>query len=135
MNEIENMSEEQQQQWLREQYQKATKYLADKGFVTSSVNDKESRYIVPFLAVWKLNTIDGQAAWVISGDLPTDHIQAEVANTAREAINNFSMKWQLQAENLLRSDQAEQHEFAKMLISRAEGLFQVQADEKLWANS
>ena len=96
MSQAVQMTEAEQQQWTREQYQVATKYLAEKGIVTKSVQAQESRYIVPFLAVWKLTSLEGKKFWVLSGDLPTDHINFEVAANAREALRHFSLKWQLQ---------------------------------------
>ena len=53
------MTEEQQQQWIKEQYQSATKYLAEKGIVTNSVKVEDSRYLVPLLALWKLTSLVG----------------------------------------------------------------------------
>ncbi|WP_281557405.1 DUF4826 family protein [Thalassomonas sp. RHCl1] len=127
-----NMNEEQQSQWVRDQYQVATKYLADKGLITESVAVEESRYLVPLLAVWKLKLLDGTKTWVISGDLPTDHSNADVAPDARDAIRHFSLKWQLQAENLFKAGEAEQNKFAEMLVNRAEGLYRLYEDEKIW---
>lgn len=134
MSEAKQLTEEQNQQWIREQYLKATKYLADKGVVTKSVVTTESRYIVPVISVWKLVTISDEAIWVISGDLPSDHIAVSAASDAREALRNFSMKWQLQADNLLAvaNQNKIQIDFAHLLIARAEGLYQLFEDEKLW---
>ena len=134
MSEVKQLTEEQSKQWVREQYLKATKYLADKGIVTKSVVTTESRYIVPVVAVWKLVTITNEAVWVIGGDLPSDHITVSAAGDAREALRNFSMKWQLQANNLLATTKQDktQTDFAHLLISRAEGLYQLFEDEKLW---
>ena len=128
-----NMNEEQQNKWVRDQYQVATKYLAEKGLITDSVALEDSRYLVPLLAVWKLKLNDGTKAWVISGDLPTDHSSADVAPDARDALRHFSLKWQLQAENLHKAGNAEQNKFAELLISRAQGLYRLYEDEKLWA--
>ena len=133
MSEQIKLTEEQQSGWVREQYQKATKYLAEKGLVTENVAPQDSRYLVPVVAVWKLKTLDKQSVWVISGDLPCDHISLCAANNVREALRNFSMKWQLQAHSIEGSatDQT-QLDFAKFLVSRAEGLYQLFEDEKLW---
>lgn len=126
-------TEEQRNQWVREQYQKATKYLAEKGFVTESVATLDSRYLVPVVAVWKLQTIKKENVWVISGDLPCDHISVSAAENVREAIRNFSMKWQMQAQNILAAANDEtQVKFAEFLVSRAEGLYQIFENEKLW---
>lgn len=133
MSEQKQMTEEQKQAWIREQYQKATKYLADKGVVTASVAPQNSRYLVPVVAVWKLKTLDNQAVWVISGDLPCDHIASSAADSVREALRNFSMKWQLQAQNIEQNATDDtQLNFAKLLVSRAEGLYQLFENESLW---
>ena len=134
MSEQLKLPEEQQSAWVRDQYQKATKYLAEKGLVTENVAPKDSRYLVPIVAVWKLNTLSDGAVWVISGDLPCDHIATSAADSVREALRNFSMKWQLQAQNIENSaTDKTQLDFAKLLVSRAEGLYQLFDDEKLWS--
>jgi len=126
------MTPEEQQEWIRARYQDATKYLADKGLVTTSVTDDVSRYLIPFLAVWKLNLIDKTSVWVITGDLPSDHIDISLAKTAREAVKHFSFKWQMQADGLINSNEPEQVRFGKLLISRAESLYQLSEEDKMW---
>jgi len=135
MAEQQAMSEQEQQDWVRNSYKTATKYLADKGMVTESVAESESRYLVPVLAVWKLNLLDKTSVWVICGDLPTDHASTDIAENARDAIRHFSFKWQMQAENISKIGNAEQAEFAKLLIGRAEGLYGLFDKEELWANN
>jgi len=132
MTEAVPMTEEQQQQWIRDQYQLATKYLAEKGIVTNSVNAEDSRHLVPLLALWKLTALDGKKFWVLCGDLPSDHSSFDVAPNAREAIRHFSLKWQMQAENLLQANTDEQNDFANLLIGRADGLYKLYDDESLW---
>ena len=132
MSEAVQMTEEQQQQWIREQYQVATKYLAEKGIVTDSVKAEDSRYLVPLLALWKLTSIKGEKFWVLCGDLPSDHSSIDVAPDAREALKHFSLKWQMQAENLLKAKDKEQTDFAHLLIGRAEGLYKLCEDDSLW---
>jgi hypothetical protein len=132
MSEAVQMTEEQQQQWIREQYQVATKYLAEKGVVTDSVKVEDSRYLVPLLALWKLKALNGKSYWVLCGDLPSDHSAVDVATDARDALRHFALKWQVQAENLLAANSKEQEEFAHLLISRAEGLYKLYEDDALW---
>lgn len=134
MTEQKAMTEAEQKTWVREQYLAATKFLADKGLVTQSVNDKDSRYLVPLMSVWKINLADKTSVWVITGDLPTDFAALSVAETARDSLRHFAMKWQVQAENLLRAKEPEQQEFAKYLVSRAEGLYQLFDKDALWAS-
>ncbi|WP_223270195.1 DUF4826 family protein [Colwellia sp. C1TZA3] len=126
------MTQEQQQAWIREQYLKATKYLAEKGLVTESVADTESRYLIPLMAVWKINLLDKTKVWVISGDLPTDHLVLEQNEPARNVLRHFTFKWQVQADSLLKSDVEEQVEYAKLLVNKAEGLYQLYAKDELW---
>jgi hypothetical protein len=132
MNTPKEMTEDEQQTWVREQYQIATKYLAEKGIVTDSVQVEDSRYLVPLLALWKITAIGGQKYWVLCGDLPSDYSSINSANNAREALKYFSLKWQVQAENLLKVDDPEQKEYAQLLIGRADGLYKLQSDESMW---
>jgi hypothetical protein len=132
MSKKQEMTVEQQQQWIREQYQVATKYLASQGLVTSSVSTEESRYLIPFMSVWKLKVLDGSYFWVICGDLPSDHNLLNIAKNAREAVRHFSLKWQLQAENLLEEGDKTQEEFAQLLIEKANNLYDVVQEDKLW---
>jgi len=126
------MTEQEQQAWVREQYQTATKFLASKGMITESVADTESRYLIPLMTMWKINLVDKTSVWVICGDLPTDFAQLPVAKDAREAVRHFSFKWQMQAENLMKTRDAEQEKFAQLLISRAEGLYDLFEKDELW---
>ncbi len=132
MTQKKQMSEAEQQQWIREQYQAATKYLAQKGMVSNSVAVEESRYLIPLFAVWKITLMDGKKYWVLSGDLPSDHSSVDVATNARDAVRHFSFKWQMQAENLLKADDKAQNDFAQLLIKRAEGLYKLYENETLW---
>lgn len=127
------MTQEEQQAWVREQYLKATKYLAQKGLVTESVADTESRYLIPLMAVWKINLLDKTKVWVICGDLPTDHLVLEENESARNVLRHFTFKWQIQADGLLKSDSQEQLDYAKLLMTKAEGLYQLYAKDDVWA--
>ncbi len=131
--EIEQMRVE----WIRAQFRKANKFMAEKGVIPSKVHDKESRYLAPYMAVWKMESKQPakKTYWVMSGDLPSDMVDVNVAKTAREAVRHFSMTWQLKAENLIRSGAAHdeiQAKYANLLISRAQSLYQMQSDDKLW---
>jgi len=132
MSKLPQLTDEEKQQWLRDKYQVATKFLADKGMVTTSVSDADSRYIIPLMSIWKLNLIDKSSVWVIAGDLPTDYIEENVAKDAREAVRHFSYKWQMQADQLLQAPSNEQHEFANILIHRAESLYNIFTKDEIW---
>ncbi|MGL4447542.1 DUF4826 family protein [Shewanella sp.] len=129
--------EQLRQEWVRTQFQKANRFLAEKGVIPSKVLADESRYLVPYLAIWKMEAKRPSAKtyWVMSGDLPSDFVDVKVAKTARDALRHFSMMWQMQAENLIRSGavrDATQAKFAQLLVSRAESLYRMHNDDKLW---
>ncbi|WP_218310566.1 DUF4826 family protein [Alteromonas antoniana] len=128
------MTQEQREEWVKAQFQRANKHLAENGVLFHSVVTEESRYLVPFVAVWKLKALDEKFYWVMSGDLPADYTLYENASNAREAIKYFSMQWQLKAENIRQSGTQDktQLEFAGLLQARAENLFNMQAAEQLW---
>lgn len=138
---IEQVSPEAQdklrQEWIQTQFQKANKFLAEKGIIPSKVHPDSSRYLAPFVAIWKIESKKPvkQTFWVMSGDLPADFVDINVASTAREALRHFSMMWQMKAENIRQSSLANdptQIKFAQLLVSRAESLYQIHNDEKLW---
>ncbi|SHG83484.1 DUF4826 family protein [Ferrimonas marina] len=130
------MDQEQQQAWVREQFQKANRHLAEKGILPGRVLEKESRYLPPLIALWKMEDQSPQKRryWVLSGDLPTDLVADSAAKDAREALRHFALSWQLKGENLRKSQDKTQQDLARLLIGRAEGLSQLHQDERLWVN-
>lgn len=129
--------EQKRQAWVREHFQKANRFLAEKGVIPEKVIMEESRFLAPFVAIWKLESKQPkkQTYWVMSGDLPSDFVEASVAPNAREALRHFSMMWQMKAENLKQSgvtSDPTQAQFAALLISRAESLYKLYNDEKMW---
>ena len=129
-----DMSQEQLSVWVREQFQRANKHLAENGVLFDSVVTEVSRYLAPFVAVWKIKSTDKKYFWVISGDLPCDFVPFESEATARAAIRRFSMLWQMKAENInrLAGNDKTQQDFANLLIAKAEDLYTIAADEALW---
>ena len=129
------ISDEERAQWVKNQFQHANKYLAENGVLFDSVITDESRYLMPYLAVWKIRAMDGKSYWVISGDLPTDFTSTENAKDAKEVLRYFGMQWQLKAENLKTAQGAsdEQKAFAALLENRAENLFVMQNAPQLWS--
>ena len=102
------ISEEERADWVREQFQKANKFLAENGVLFDTVITEESRYLMPYLAVWKIRAMDGKLYWVISGDLPTDYTSIDNAKDAKEVLRHFAMHWQMKAENLINAEGADE---------------------------
>lgn len=92
--------------------------------------------------VWP-QTDRNRAFWIISGvDIPTDHIESSLAETAREAARHFSLKWQLQAGRLgdLRDQEEtgsadndiEWEKVSGKLQAQAEALYGLVEQEEIW---
>ncbi len=130
------LTEEQNIAWQRESFQKAQKHLAQKGIIPKTINDKDSRYLTPFFAVWKIKAENAKSYWVISGRLPTDHVEISAAKTARDAIRYFSFQWQLKADQIVKSGIKDktQADFANLLVNRAHGIYEFYEKDELWQN-
>ena len=63
--------------------------------------------------------------WFICGEVPLDHVGAEVAISPRDVIRHFAMKWQLDSEALQSGD-------ATTLIEHAQSLYPLADDDRLW---
>ena len=123
-------------QWTRETLDRANKHLAEKGIIPKTILDKESRYLVPMCAIWKIKSQQGKTYWVVSGNLPTDHVEVTAATSARDALRYFSFQWQLKADEIVNNGRIEkaQADFANLLVARAQGLYELYNNEKLWTN-
>jgi hypothetical protein len=119
---------------VREQFQRANKHLAENGVLFDSVVVEESRYLAPYVAVWKIKSQPGKYFWVLSGDLPADYIPFDTAPDVRSALKHFSLSWQLKAENISATNGIDvtQQNYAKLLADRAISLYQLSEKQELW---
>ncbi|WP_406667534.1 DUF4826 family protein [Gallaecimonas sp. GXIMD1310] len=131
---------EMEAQWVNQCLQRANAHLASKGILPQTVRQSESRILPPYVGIWKLTAkAEGRVGdfWVISGDLPSDHVSVKTCASARDALRHFSMQWQLKAENIAngpgRTDKV-QMDFANLLISRAEAIYHLYNDDRLWGD-
>lgn len=129
------MTQAEHDQWVREQFQRANKHLAENGVLFDSVVVEESRYLAPYVAVWKIKSQQGKYFWVLSGDLPADYIPFDTAEDVRSALKHFSLSWQLKAENIISTNGIDetQQNYAKLLADRAISLYQLSEQQELWA--
>ncbi|CAB0149934.1 hypothetical protein PSI9734_00507 [Pseudidiomarina piscicola] len=130
------LTQEQLSAWVREQFQAANKYLAEQGIISDQILTKDSRYLAPYVAVWKFVTQDKKELWLINGDVPTDVAGTKAANNARDVMRYFSFQWQMKAQGLLSDPKAsadpEQQRYAQYLVNRAEALYDLVGTEELW---
>lgn len=131
------MTEQEILNWARDAYQKIMGFLGEQGLVIESLSESESRYLAPFVAVWKLKTTEGKWVWAISGDLPSDFISSEGATSARETLRAFSMRWQMKVEKIRNNAdiEEEQKKLADLMEERAVQLYQVFEDDTFWQSA
>ncbi|HEV2321310.1 MAG TPA: DUF4826 family protein [Gammaproteobacteria bacterium] len=77
--------------------------------------------------------------WVITGVVPTDHVESSAARNCREAARYFAMKWQLEAARLGQGDatsagegKIDWNEMGTSIARRAEWLHDLMQDERRW---
>jgi len=138
-------AEQQFKKWSQTEYVKISKFCGSKGYRVSRVVHSKCQSLPPMLAVWYVKTNEKDVdLWVISGEFPTDITSSKIAKNAREALRHFSMSWHIQAAKLEDGiaegkfelgDEQTQAKFAKELIARAEGLYDLYNSDKLWEAS
>lgn len=130
------MTQEEANTWVRTQFQAANKYLAENGIISDQVLTKESRYLIPHVAIWKFTTRDKKKLWLVNGDVPTDVVGAQVAEDARSALRHFALQWQLKAQAIISdpntATDVEKQKYVNYLVNRAENLYAVSDQENLW---
>ena len=131
-------------QWLINEKAKMLKYCKNKELGADRLLDNHYAGLAPYFALWAVeNRKEHKKYWVITGDLPNDHLPFEVADSPRDAMRHFSMSWQLKAEKMqhkldnndLLVGTPEQHmEMIKLLQDRATNLYSICADDRIWQN-
>ena len=81
------MSQEETSKWVREQFQAANKFLAENGIISDRVLTKDSRYLAPYVAVWKFTTQDRKELWLVNGDVPTDVAGKKAAEHGMKSLD------------------------------------------------
>jgi uncharacterized protein DUF4826 len=87
-------------EWGKEQLEVGIDELARLGIVDGPSVEGRVAWMLPFKVLIAELRETGQkqrALWVIAGDVPTDQIDARLAETPRDAARHFSLKWQMHA--------------------------------------
>ena len=116
------------QPWLRQQLDNAVQDLINVDAFEDALIEVKPAWVLPSrLLVGKAREQGNPTAfrWFICGEVPIDHVAADVATTAREVVRHFSMKWQIDASHL-------DEKAANALIDRAEALYALADDERYW---
>jgi hypothetical protein len=133
-------------EWLKEEVQGMSRHVYTSGLISTEATG-HCVWAVPHLVflgqIWPKDE-RSKKYWVISGlDLPTDHIEKELAATPRDAVRHFSMKWQLQSSKVAElgehgndddasSSATDWQKIAGALQSNAEALYTLVERDELW---
>lgn len=130
--------------WAKSQLQNMAQHIRDSDLFQDEVMGHAVWTLPHRLFIGKAwsRSDKSRAYWVISGvDIPSDHIDLEVAETARDAARHFVMKWQLQSarlEQLGENDggpgekDVDWRQVANGLRGQAEGLYGLIEKEEIW---
>ena len=132
--------------WLEEQLHGMNRHVQTSGLITTECTG-HCAFAVPHLVfigkIWPKGD-DKNKYWVISGlDLPTDHIEENLAESPRDVAKHFSLKWQLQSAKVAElgekensddaaSQQTDWESIAGTLQSNAEALYTLVERDDLW---
>lgn len=115
--------------WIREQLDAAAEKIGEMGLIDDPLIDVKPAWTLPFSLLLGKARAHGDPVrfkWFICGDTPLDCVDGSVADSPREALRYFAIKWQLDAEKI------EAPEASKELISLAESLYPLADDDRLW---
>ena len=131
-----------EQDWIKKEHGTVLDYGSRNLLDIAHVIQADSAVLPPIVAVWLVESrINAERFWVITGDVPNDHIPGNNAKNARDAIRHFSLRWQLKADRILASfEEADpekiiddsKKEFAELLVSRANSLYELSEMEEYW---
>lgn len=131
--------------WAREKLSKVVKEITDQGAIESPLVEARPVWTKPLdIVIGQLRDqgVQAEYLWVIGGSVPTDCVHSSVAASPRDAARHFSMKWQLEAARYedpaerrrLGLDPSEDWEAqARALVAKAEYLYKIVDDDRLWS--
>lgn len=123
------LAEQKLREWVQNQLNNAAEQIGERGFIDDPLIDVKPSWTLPFsLLIGKARAHNDPVAfkWFICGEVPLDCIDGAVADSPRDAIRHFAIKWQLDAER------AGSPEHSRQLIRLAESLYPLAEDERLW---
>lgn len=133
----EQPNQEELNAWIKKQLDAAVQKAMKQGRMEGLLVEAKPAWVLPFQVLigmireqGKTNSFD----WCICGEVPTDFLQPGVANTPREALRHFAMKWQLAAarHNEVNLKNPTQDNPELKLATQAEDIYDLVEDDRLW---
>ena len=116
-------------EWVRKMLDSAAKEIGERGILDDPLIEVKPEWMLPFAILVGRARPQGESRsfkWFICGEMPLDTIDAALADSAREAIRSFAMKWQLDAERSTSGEESER------LVDSAQKLYPLAEDDRLW---
>lgn len=113
--------------WIRQHFDDAVNELINTKVLDSLLVEAKPAWVLPFKTLIGQAREKGQPGggiWFICGDVPLDFIPASAASTPKEAARHFSLKWQMDASRDGATDKA--------IVARADALYRLTEDERIW---
>lgn len=129
-------------EWHRIQQQQVAEYLRRLQVFDTDITG-EWQWIIPHRGmIGQVRPKQGTSPvlWVITGIVPTDHVEAGAAKNCREAARYFALKWQLEAVRLQESGGAPTPRLGPIdwaqtesnIADRAGWLYDLMQDNRRW---
>lgn len=143
-NNLDNPEQDKLKIWIKSELDTAVQKLIKHGTVDSIIVEAKPAWVLPFqILIGKVRAQghSGEFDWFICGEVPLDFLESTVASTPRDAARHFAMKWQLGAvryQQLVAEEspgdaaKTSQQEAVDQLVEKAEALYAVVDDTRLW---
>ena len=138
------MTQKSTDDWTRLTLDKAVEDISNLGVIPDEIIEARAMWSVPgevMIGQARQASEPSVFVWFISGNLPTDYIGSSAATNPREALRNFSLKWQMDAERYRDPATRRAHGLDESkdwnamtlkLIAKAEELYTLAEDDRLW---
>lgn len=113
--------------WVKQNFDNAVKELIRQNLIDGLMIEAKPAWVFPFKTIIgkaRVKDQPGDFLWFICGDVPFDRIAGSAAATPREAARHFALKWQL--------DASREGELDSELVFKANALYQLTEDERIW---
>lgn len=115
--------------WLRDQLDLAVKGINERTIFEDPLVEVKPAWTLPLRIVVGMvrEQRDPRSFWwFVSGEVPLDYLPPGIAESPRDALRHFALKWQLDAER------ADDIEHANALIGNAEAIYAVAEESAFW---
>jgi hypothetical protein len=129
MTEKSNPATVEADKWLRQMLDFAVREIGERNILGNPLIEVKPEWMLPFaLLVGKARDQGDTRSfrWFICGEVALDTLDSGMADSARDAVRSFAMKWQLDATRSSTDDES------KALIEAAEQLYPLAEDDRLW---